>query len=50
VEFGFSEIEIGDYLGNSAADFLAYCKEIGLTPVAGGIGFGTEATETAKRA
>ena len=49
VEFGFSEIEIGDYLGNSAADFLAYCKEIGLAPVAGGIGFGTEATETAKR-
>ncbi|MBN1789739.1 MAG: TIM barrel protein [Bacteroidales bacterium] len=49
VEFGFSEIEIGDYLGNSAVEFLAYCKEIGLKPVAGGIGFGTETDETSKR-
>lgn len=49
VEFGFSEIEIGDYLGNSAAEFVAYCKEIGLAPVAGFVGFNTESGETEKR-
>jgi sugar phosphate isomerase/epimerase len=49
VEFGFTEIEIGEYLGDSAAGFLAYCREIGLTPVAGGIGFNDGGDEIAKR-
>lgn len=37
VGYGFTEIEIGKYLGDSATYFLEYCKEIGITPVAGGI-------------
>ena len=49
VEYGFSEIETGDYLGDSAAGFLAYCRDIGLNPVAGGIGFNDTGDETAKR-
>ena len=36
-EFGFTEIETGKYLGSSEAAFLAYCKEIGIKPVAGGV-------------
>lgn len=39
VDFGFSEIEIGKYLGASATSFLTSCKEIGITPIAGGINF-----------
>ncbi len=35
-EMGYTEIETGSYPGNSASSFLAYCKEIGLRPVAGG--------------
>ncbi len=49
VEYGFSEIEIGDYLGDTASSFLAYCKDIGLTPIAGGVGFNTGADDTTKR-
>jgi sugar phosphate isomerase/epimerase len=49
VEYGFSEIEIGDYLGDTASSFLAYCKEIGLTPIAGGVGFNTGVDDTTKR-
>jgi sugar phosphate isomerase/epimerase len=49
VEFGFSEIEIGDYLGESASTFLEYCKEIGLTPVAGGIDFNASDEDSLKR-
>ena len=39
VTYGFSEIEPGNYLGESAASFLAFCKEIGLKPCAKGISF-----------
>ena len=35
-KMGYNEIEIGKYLGESAESFLAYCKEIGIKPVAGG--------------
>jgi len=49
VGFGFTEIETGDYLGDSATGFLKYCREIGLTPVAGGIDFNSDAGQTAKR-
>jgi sugar phosphate isomerase/epimerase len=37
VEFGFTEIETGSYLGDSAQVFLEYCRKIGITPFAGGI-------------
>jgi sugar phosphate isomerase/epimerase len=37
-QMGYTEIETGNYLGDSAASFLAFCREIGLKPVAGGIG------------
>ncbi len=33
VDFGYSEIEIGNYLGESASSFLAFCSDIGLKPV-----------------
>jgi sugar phosphate isomerase/epimerase len=49
VDFGFSEIETGDYLGNSAREFLSYCKQIGLTPVAGGIDFNAGKEDSLKR-
>lgn len=38
-DYGFTEIETGNYLGDSATTFLAFCKQIGLKPVAGGIPF-----------
>jgi sugar phosphate isomerase/epimerase len=38
-EYGYTEIETGNYLGDSAASFLSYCNEIGLKPIAGGMGF-----------
>lgn len=38
-EYGFSEIEIGRHLGNSPAEFLAFCNSIGIMPVAGGVAF-----------
>lgn len=37
--FGFTEIETGDYLGESARSYLAFLKQTGLIPVAGGIEF-----------
>lgn len=44
-EYGYSEIEIGNYLGESASSFLAFCKDIGLKPVAGSLGGMTEDTD-----
>jgi sugar phosphate isomerase/epimerase len=49
VEFGFSEIETGEYLGESADSFLKFCKEIGLKPVVGGIDFKSEIEEIHKQ-
>ncbi len=37
--FGYTEIETGNYLGDSAESYLSFLKETGLTPVAGGINF-----------
>jgi len=37
VSYGFTEYE-GGSLGDSPTAFLSYCKSIGLTPVAGGVG------------
>lgn len=39
VEFGFSEIEGGSNFANSPQEFLNYCKEIGIKPIAGSIDF-----------
>lgn len=43
--YGFTELETGKYLGPSAAEFLKYCGEIGLKPIAGGISFTTKMEE-----
>jgi sugar phosphate isomerase/epimerase len=48
VEFGFSEIETGSYLGDSAQSFLSFCKEIGLTPIAGGLNISSQGDELTK--
>jgi len=37
--FGYTEIETGSYLGESAESYLAFLNDIGLKPVAGGINF-----------
>jgi hypothetical protein len=39
VGYGYSEIEIGRYRGESAKSFLSYCNETGIKPVAGGTVF-----------
>lgn len=39
VEFGFTEYEGGSNYAGSPKEFLNYCKEIGIKPVAGGIDF-----------
>ncbi len=49
VDFGFTEIETGKYLGDSATGFLAYCKEIGMKPIAGGISFTDKEDELKKK-
>ena len=43
--FGYSEIETGSYLGESAASFLDFCRGIGLNPVAGGGSFSRDIDE-----
>lgn len=37
--FGYTEFETGGFLGDSAKEFLNFCKDIALRPVAGGITF-----------
>jgi sugar phosphate isomerase/epimerase len=49
VEMGYSEIETGNYMGESAASFLEYLRTIGLKPVAGGGSFSKDEEEV-KRA
>lgn len=39
VDYGFTEIELGKYMGDSASGFMQYCKEIGIKPVAGFLPF-----------
>ena len=41
-EFGYTEIETGNYLGDSAADFVSFLKHTGITPVAGALEFSAE--------
>jgi sugar phosphate isomerase/epimerase len=47
--FGFSEIETGEYLGESASSFLSFCSSIGLKPVAGGISISARDEELIKQ-
>lgn len=39
VSYGFTEIETGNFMGESADSFLAYLREVGLNLVAGGFEF-----------
>jgi sugar phosphate isomerase/epimerase len=39
VRYGYNEIEIGGYMGQSAKTFLRDCNDIGILPVAGGTVF-----------
>ncbi len=39
VEFGFTEIEGGANHASSPEEFVKYCKQVGIKPVAGGIDF-----------
>ena len=42
VEFGFTEIEGGSNHAGSPQEFLSYCKEIGIKPIAGALDFKTK--------
>lgn len=48
VKYGYSEIEIGRFMGDSAKAFLKDCNEIGIKPVAGGTVFSTNMEEVNK--
>lgn len=48
-DYGFTEIETGNFYGDSASAFLAYCKEVGIKPIAGGVGFTTDKHELNKK-
>lgn len=48
VEYGFTEIEMGNYLGDSMDGFLKYCNEIGLKPAGGGCGAITDDMDALK--
>jgi len=45
---GYTEIETGSYLGESAESYLVFLKGIGLIPVAGGINFNSGEEELVK--
>jgi sugar phosphate isomerase/epimerase len=45
VKYGYSEIEIGRFMGESAKSFLKYCSDIGIKPVAGGTTFSKNTDE-----
>jgi sugar phosphate isomerase/epimerase len=44
-EMGYTEIETGNFLGDSARSFLEFCSSIGLKPIAGGGRFSTDMDE-----
>ncbi len=48
VKYGYSEIEIGRFLGESAKTFLKECSEVGIKPVAGGTVFSKNRDELKK--
>jgi sugar phosphate isomerase/epimerase len=45
VKYGYTEIETGRYMGDSAKSFLKDCSEIGIKPVAGGAAFSKKMDE-----
>jgi sugar phosphate isomerase/epimerase len=47
-DHGFTEIETGKYFGESAQSFLAYCRDIGIKPTAGGISISTQEADINK--
>ena len=47
-EFGFSEIEGGHNHASSPQEFLAWCKEVGIKPIASGIDFKATGDELQK--
>jgi sugar phosphate isomerase/epimerase len=48
VDMGYTEFE-GEVDGVSPADFISFCREIGLIPVAGGVGFNAPDDDTLRR-
>jgi sugar phosphate isomerase/epimerase len=48
-DMGYTEIETGNFFGDSAAEFLKYCKSIGIKPFAGSIPFTKDADTLKKR-
>ena len=48
VKYGYTEIEVGRFMGESAKTFLKDCKEIGIKPVAGGAVFSKDMDEVKK--
>jgi sugar phosphate isomerase/epimerase len=48
VKYGYSEIEIGRFMGESAKTFLKDCGEIGIKPIAGGAVFSKDMSEVNK--
>ena len=42
---GYTEIETGNYLGESAQSFLEFCRGIGMKPIAGGASFSRDMDE-----
>ncbi len=48
VKYGYSEIEIGRFMGDSAKSFLNDCNEIGIKPIAGGTVFSKDMEEVKK--
>jgi len=48
VDYGYTEIEIGRFLGESSKTFLKDCREIGIKPIAGGTVFSKNTDELKK--
>lgn len=48
VRYGYTEIEIGSFMGDSATTFLKYCNETGIKPIAGGTVFSKNIEELNK--
>ena len=48
VDFGFSEVEGGSSYASSPQEFVNYCKEIGIKPIAGSVDFGATNDELKK--
>lgn len=48
IEFGFKEIEGGSNFASSPQEFLSYCKQIGITPIAGALDFKTKSEDLNK--